>query len=661
MNYKNVIFKSYTAAIITVLMTACTADILEPEVPSADDLQPEEEMMYLSLNLTTNAPGSQTRTEQLGTIGEDKYTSAYENYVGDLHLYICNGEEWFWGADIKVDEVLPRNTGTNSIKNQKRIVFQLPKSKFEELLSLEDVRLYALANFGSYEGLDMSQFNKDSKMGGMEEIYKDGFLYNDDTIITSESATELWNNGVISKDTNGRIRGAMTMTGSMSVGKIAVPTVPEDADEDYMQEHNFGLNKSYPLSITSKYDAGDDGSELETKLPMLLDRMAARLDLEVNDEYDGNVDGLKFQYIGTYLHSVGCGSYHWLHACKNGQPQFVIGLYSDAVESVEKNGGLISDSKDNMPVMFYADDIDDQNPFDPKYDEDNWDWWWEEGFADVSAYETPYVFKMQYYQFAKLGQEQKSYETFDRAYLTPRTNNMISGADYYDMTSILFKTKMDASASPMNQKFNGTDAVYSYRGKLIGNASDLKNYSGEYSSDIRYIYNQILSASNLSEDRYDFNRQFDRYFAGYIPDKVLRIVLGNGIGETYLAECNASDVSRLGDDAEYQTNIILADDLRQKLSRSGFFQYRPDEVGDYYCYYYKPIYDSDVKGVPDGVRFAVVRNHLYDVKVNSIKGLGYPGYYIPEGPEGPEYIDNYFQVNFSVAPWTVINNAYDLE
>ena len=61
--------------------------------------------------------------------------------------------------------------------------------------------------------------------------------------------------------------------------------------------------------------------------------------------------------------------------------------------------------------------------------------------------------------------------------------------------------------------------------------------------------------------------------------------------------------------------------------------------------------------------FGVVRNHLYDVNINSVVGLGTPVYDPDEKivPQKPDNDETYIAAKVNVLSWRVANNDFDFE
>lgn len=81
------------------------------------------------------------------------------------------------------------------------------------------------------------------------------------------------------------------------------------------------------------------------------------------------------------------------------------------------------------------------------------------------------------------------------------------------------------------------------------------------------------------------------------------------------------------------------------------------------AYYYTDI--QHLGTVADKGLYGVVRNHIYDIKINSVYGLGTP-VYDPDGetpiiPQKPKEDDTYIAAQIHILSWRVVNNDVDLE
>lgn len=81
------------------------------------------------------------------------------------------------------------------------------------------------------------------------------------------------------------------------------------------------------------------------------------------------------------------------------------------------------------------------------------------------------------------------------------------------------------------------------------------------------------------------------------------------------------------------------------------------------AYYYTDI--QHLGTAADNGLYGVVRNHIYDIKINSVYGLGTP-VYDPDGetpiiPQKPKEDDTYIAAQIHILSWRVVNNNVDLE
>ncbi len=82
-----------------------------------------------------------------------------------------------------------------------------------------------------------------------------------------------------------------------------------------------------------------------------------------------------------------------------------------------------------------------------------------------------------------------------------------------------------------------------------------------------------------------------------------------------------------------------------------------------YTYFYTPIQHSIIEDVNDNVFNGVVRNHYYDIKINSIVGFGTPisnPDFAIDKPEDPTGSETYLAAEVVILEWKVVNNSVDL-
>ena len=71
-------------------------------------------------------------------------------------------------------------------------------------------------------------------------------------------------------------------------------------------------------------------------------------------------------------------------------------------------------------------------------------------------------------------------------------------------------------------------------------------------------------------------------------------------------------------------------------------------------------YFTDIKHL--GNTYGVVRNHLYDININSITGYGTPvsSDNVIDNPQMPEEYFTYVAAEINILPWRVVSNDIDL-
>lgn len=148
--------------------------------------------------------------------------------------------------------------------------------------------------------------------------------------------------------------------------------------------------------------------------------------------------------------------------------------------------------------------------------------------------------------------------------------------------------------------------------------------------------------------------------AVYVPNQVMR---SDGTTDTWENYTKGNDVYYY-DQVLYKT----ADDVQKhgKMSDTQYEQYVKDGVikiykaeGDgvacYYDYFIKHN-DNNIKGETGVMEYAIVRNHMYNLKVVKISGIGKPDKEIKDPGSSVEASDVYIQVSVTVNPWIVKDN-----
>lgn len=188
----------------------------------------------------------------------------------------------------------------------------------------------------------------------------------------------------------------------------------------------------------------------------------------------------------------------------------------------------------------------------------------------------------------------------------------------------------------------------------------------------------------------------------YAGEEALRIAVANSLAYTLYHSSDATNFTPIGkDDIVFDTNVAGTQSYEAgfKLSESGndksWYLYSSDgqhtplgslsnlddmtaKTNEYLATNVKPAiiyvngmtyYYVDIEHLGNTgktAEYGVVRNHVYQIDVNSIKGYGSPVYnglgFIVEQPEYPEdeYDDTYVAARINVLSWKVVNQRVDI-
>ncbi|MCD8210133.1 MAG: Mfa1 family fimbria major subunit, partial [Prevotella sp.] len=147
--------------------------------------------------------------------------------------------------------------------------------------------------------------------------------------------------------------------------------------------------------------------------------------------------------------------------------------------------------------------------------------------------------------------------------------------------------------------------------------------------------------------------------------------------EIYLGEWD--DVIDVANNKHFQTQpgivnackqaVAFGQENTEALKALGFKTITPDENGDYWVYYYywNRHNDNNDNNTMGRMEFATVRNNVYKLSINSVKGFGHPDPtsedidpdpILPDDPD--ETDDAVLDVEVEVYPWVVRENSVDL-
>lgn len=204
-------------------------------------------------------------------------------------------------------------------------------------------------------------------------------------------------------------------------------------------------------------------------------------------------------------------------------------------------------------------------------------------------------------------------------YVAPRTNTLGKGeASFADVTYVVMKYSFTNDFTVADLEGN-YPVLFVYDGEMIGGVNNFAGYTNDNSSRQNLIRSFYAEAKRNSK----------------------------------------------GDDSK------ILDELK-KFNDEGLYYYEPevDETNGavkYFTYYFKAVskvnpadYDDSVwANMADGVKYGVLRNHVYTLRVNSISGFGKPGQYTPNDID-PTQKQWWIDMTITVNNWTAVANDFDL-
>ena len=215
-------------------------------------------------------------------------------------------------------------------------------------------------------------------------------------------------------------------------------------------------------------------------------------------------------------------------------------------------------------------------------------------------------------------------------YCTENTNFNLENQLNGNTTGVIFRAKMTAT-----ELTNGYGPVYAYQNVILGNAAALRDYvSGADPEDgiwgaVKHLYKEAVKKAKAANSGWNADKD---------PEK----------------------------DEDLKTLTEL-DKLDQYLTvKDGITIYRPDEDGNYYCYYYYWNRHND-NGQPvdmGPMEFATVRNNVYKLQVTKIMRLGHPAEPGDDpdepDPNDPDEEDSFYcKIECKILPWEVRMNGIE--
>lgn len=180
-----------------------------------------------------------------------------------------------------------------------------------------------------------------------------------------------------------------------------------------------------------------------------------------------------------------------------------------------------------------------------------------------------------------------------------------------------------------------------------------KGYYKNIANTGEAIHLSTLSTDDLVwKNKYDFDAATQASLSWLKDYEVVAQVDGTKVSTLYNADGNviADGVTEVNEHLRGKTTI--AKNYRARVFNNGM------------CYYYKEIDHSSVLGKNAGTYYGVVRNHIYDLTLESIKGIGTPVYdpsdkIIPQTPKDEEKF--YLGAKVNVLAWKVATQKVNFE
>ena len=200
--------------------------------------------------------------------------------------------------------------------------------------------------------------------------------------------------------------------------------------------------------------------------------------------------------------------------------------------------------------------------------------------------------------------------------------------------------------------------------------TNFKNYTP--GSDLFFYFNGSKKESdynfcNMKKDEATYCLENTALAGDQYTDKTTGVIYkavaqwnGKSAGESFYSFINkiyfTFDDVNAAYKAIYNQEIAEANKENvEELAKLGITYYK-----DGICYYRTMIKHEPNDAYLAPMEFAIVRNNVYQLKVNSIKGLGEPTIPTTPDPDEPDPTKAQLQLTVDVVPWTVRENNFDL-
>lgn len=264
----------------------------------------------------------------------------------------------------------------------------------------------------------------------------------------------------------------------------------------------------------------------------------------------------------------------------------------------------------------------------------------------------------------------KSYENFKSIDITTAAANTELLSNYVNPNTSNQKTAIMVSAQLMDGE-NPADLVY-LRGGYF-DTEGAKNLVAQYVRNNHYVMKSTDSEGKVHYTQFDasyftwINKVDDTsldFLKRYEVVPQLRTAASTVDGENYWNGTVALYEPTTGVYTEAPEGIAAIQQLLKGNADKSPYKARVFTEGK--CYYFVNIDQTNWKGTQDDIAAhtydGVVRNHIYDLSINSIKGIGVPVFdptdvIIPETPEDVPF--EYLAATVKVLDWKVVSQGVD--
>ena len=207
-----------------------------------------------------------------------------------------------------------------------------------------------------------------------------------------------------------------------------------------------------------------------------------------------------------------------------------------------------------------------------------------------------------------------------------------------------------------------------------GTALEIASWMGQ-----QYVGNDALRTAIANSLKYTLFYKVDNNYIGITPNDLVCVAGGNGAWKDEIDDINSYvQLSDTGDEKEwyklengvYKPVAANINDDARSIAATNEYLAKNVQPSVLYAngetFYYIDIkHLGNGKGKPGD--YGIVRNHIYNVTVNSIGGYGSPVYVgnsnlvVPEYPEDPTQEGSFVSAQVNILAWRLVNQTVDIQ